>query len=166
MNLDFLSIDVGSLIFTLCNTLILFLVIKHFLFGRVNKILDARKADVTQTYQKADDTMKNAQKLESDYNNLMANAKEESAEMIKAATKKAQVRSDEIIEQARTDANAMKNKAAAEIEREKKRAESQIKGEISELAVQIAEKVVEKEINSSDHERLINEFIENVGEFE
>ena len=42
-NLDFLSIDAGSLIFTLLNTIILFLIIKHFLFGRVNKVLEEKR---------------------------------------------------------------------------------------------------------------------------
>ena len=52
--LGFLSIDIGTIIFTLCNLLILFLVFKHFLFGRVHKILDERQNDVSETYNKAD----------------------------------------------------------------------------------------------------------------
>ncbi len=163
-NLDFLSIDTGSLIFTLINTLILFLVIKHFLFGRVNKILEERKNDISSTYKKADETMANAKKLEADYNELMADAKEKSAEIVKSASQKALKRSDEIIEQAKNEAVNITKKANEEIEREKKRARSQLKNEISDIAVQIAGKVVEKEITKDDHERLINDFIENAGE--
>ncbi len=163
-NLDFLSIDTGSLIFTLTNTLILFLVIKHFLFGRVNKILEERKENISSTYKKADEAMANAKKLEADYNELMADAKEKSAEIVKSASQKALKRSDEIIEQAKNEAVNITKKANEEIEREKKRARSQLKNEISDIAVQIAGKVVEKEITKDDHERLINDFIENAGE--
>ncbi len=163
-NLDFLSIDTGSLIFTLSNTLILFLVIKHFLFGRVNKVLEERKEYISSTYKKADETMENAKKLESDYSELMADAKEKSAEIVKSASQKALKRSDEIIEQAKAEAVNITKKANEEIEREKKRARSQLKNEISDIAVQIAGKVVTKEINSDDHERLINDFIENAGD--
>lgn len=89
--LDFLSIDTGTIVLTLLNTLILFLVVKHFLFGRVNKILEERQADVTKTYEEADKAKEKAKALEADYTELMAKAKDESAEIVKNATKKAQV---------------------------------------------------------------------------
>lgn len=164
MNLSFLSIDVGTIIFTLCNLLILFWVFKHFLFGRVHKILDERQNDVSETYKKADDALDHAKKLESEYTGLMEGAKEESAEMIKAASRKAQLRSDEIISEAKSEASAILAKADEDVEREKKRAQNELRGEISELAVLVAEKVVEKEINEADHDRFINDFIENVGD--
>lgn len=163
-NLSFLSIDVGTIFFTLCNLLILFLVFKKFLFGRVHKILDERKNDVAEKFQKADDAMEHAKKLETEYTGLMENAKTESAEMIKEASKKAQQRSDEIIAEAKTEASAILAKADEDVEREKKRAQNELRGEISELAVMVAQKVVEKEINAADHDRMINDFIENVGE--
>ncbi len=164
MNLSFLSIDVGTIIFTLCNLLILFWVFKHFLFGRVHKILDERQNDVSETYKKADDALEHAKSLETEYTGLMENAKEESAEMIKAASKKAQQRSDEIISEAKSEASAILAKADEDVEREKKRAQNELRGEISELAVLVAQKVVEKEINEADHDRFINDFIENVGD--
>ncbi|MGN0614401.1 MAG: F0F1 ATP synthase subunit B [Porcipelethomonas sp.] len=164
MNLSFLTIDIGTIIFTLCNLLILVWVFKHFLFGRVHKILDERQNDVSETYKKADDALEHAKNLETEYTGLMEGAKEESAEMIKAASQKAQQRSDEIISEAKSEAFAIKARADEDIEREKKRAQNELRGEISELAVLVAEKVVEKEINEADHERFINDFIENVGD--
>lgn len=164
MTLDFLSIDTGSILFTLLNTLILFLVIKHFLFGRVRKILDERKSAVSETYRKADESMENAKKMEAEYKSLMDNAKEESAQIIKNAAQKAQLRSDEIIAQAKNNAAAIMEKSTQDIEREKKRAKSELQSEISDIAVMVASKVVEKEISEADHERFINDFIENVGD--
>ena len=163
-NLSFLSIDIGTIIFTLCNLLILVWVFKHFLFDRVHKILDERQNDVSETYKKADEALENAKNLETEYTGLMKNAKDESAEIIKAASKKAQVHSEEIIAQAKLEAAAVKTRAEEDIEREKKRAQNELRGEISELAVLVAEKVVEKEISETDHERFINDFIENVGD--
>lgn len=163
-NLDFLSIDAGSLIFTLINTLILFGVLKHFLFGRVNKILDERKQYISSTYEKADEAKNDAEKLREEYTQLMSEAKEKSAEIVKEATQKATRRSDEIIAQAKAEAVSISHKAEEEIEIEKKRARGQLKNEISDIAVAIAEKIVEKEISKDDHERLINDFIENAGE--
>lgn len=160
----FLTIDPVTMIATLINTLILFLVLKHFLFKPVNKILDERKQNVEETYRQADEKLTEAARLESEYTEKLANAKEESAEIVKNATKRAQTRSDEIIAEAKSEASSLIVKANADIEKEKKRAVNQIKDEISDIALAVAEKVVEKEIDPKDHERLIESFISELGE--
>ena len=160
----FLTIDPVTMIATLLNTLILFLVLKHFLFKPVNKILDERKEKVEKTYKEADDKLTEASRLETEYTEKLANAKAESAEIVKNATKRAQLRSDEIIAEAKTEASGLIVKANADIEKEKKRAVNQIKDEISDIALMVAEKVVEKEISPKDHERLIENFISEFGE--
>lgn len=162
--LDFLSIDVGSLLFTLLNTLILFLVIKHFLFGRVHAVLEARQQEVAKTYQDAEDASRHASELEEEYTGLMQNAKTESEQLIRNATRTAQFRSEEILAQARKDSGDMLEHAAAQIEQDKKRARNQLRGEISDLAVEVAQKVVERDLNQSDHDRLISDFIDSVGD--
>lgn len=164
MNLDFLSIDVGSILFNLINTLILFLVIKHFLFKPVNAMLDQRKAEIEETYSKADEALESAKQSEKQYNELIGNARDESAQIIKNASDTANRRSEEIIRNAKNDADMIIKKANSEIEREKANARTAIKDEVSELAVLMAEKVVDKEIDKNDHRRFIDEFIENVGE--
>lgn len=160
----FLTIDPVTMIATLINTLILFLVLKHFLFKPVNKILDERKKNVEDTYRQADEKLTEAARLESEYTEKLANAKAESAEIVKNATKRAQTRSDEIIAEAKSEASSIIVKANADIEKEKKRAVNQIKDEISDIALAVAEKVVEKEIDPKDHERLIESFISELGE--
>ncbi len=161
---DFLSIDPATIILTLANTLILFLVLKHFLFDRVNKVMDDRKNEVVDTFKRADEAEQNAKQLELEYNEKLNKAKEESAEIVKTATKKAQMRSDEIIADAKAEAKNIVDNAGAEIEREKKIAVNQIKDEIAEIAFSAAEAVIEKEINTQDNEKLIESFIDSVGE--
>ena len=79
---EFLSIDLTTIIATLLNTLILFLVLKHFLFDKVNKVIEDRKNDVKETYRQADEAKENAEKLEAEYTNRLEGAKEESAQII------------------------------------------------------------------------------------
>ena len=153
MNLDFLSIDPGSIFFTLINTLILFLVIKHFLFKPVNKMLEERKDDIALTYSKADNALEKAKEAEEHYNKLISGARDESADIIKAASEKANRRSEEILNNAKADAIQIKQSARSEI-----------RSEISDLAVMVASKIVDKEINEQDQRRFIDEFIENVGD--
>ena len=161
---DFLSINLTTIIASWLNLLILFLVFKHLLFNKVNKVLEDRKNDVAETYRKADEANENAQKLEAEYAERISGAKEESAQIIQAATRKAQQRSDEIIAEAKVEAKGITEQARNEIEREKKIAVNKIKDDITDIAFQAAQAVIEKDLTSEDNERLIGEFIDNVGE--
>ena len=161
---EFMSIDLTTIIATLLNTLILFLILKHFLFDKVNKVIKDRQEEIRASYDRADEAEKNAQKLEADYNEKIGQAKQEGAEIIRDATKKAQARADEIIDEARVEAKGIRTNAENEIEREKKIAVNAIKDEISQIAFSAAAAVVEKDLTSEDNERLIEKFIDNVGE--
>ena len=161
---DFFGIDLTTIIGVLLNTLILFLIFKKFLFDKVNAVLEERNGDVAKTYEDADKALENAKQLEIEYTEKIAAAKEESAEIVKNATKKAQTRSDEIIADAKNEARNIIDKAGADIEKEKKRAVNQIKDEISDIALSIASQVVSKEIDEKTHEQLIESFIDEIGE--
>ncbi|MDE7279254.1 MAG: F0F1 ATP synthase subunit B [Oscillospiraceae bacterium] len=163
-NFDFFSIDLTTIVGTILNTLILFLVIKHFLFDKVNAILESRRTEVAKTYEDADSALSNAKRLEAEYTDKLSAAKEESAEIVKNATRKAQTRSDEIIAGAKDEARGIVDKANADIEKEKKRAVNQIKDEISDIAMSIASQVVSKEIDQNTHKQLIESFIDEIGE--
>lgn len=161
---DFLSVNLTTIIGTWLNFIILFLVIKHFLFDKVNKILEERKNDVENSYKEADDAKEKALKLESEYREKLESSKEQSAQIIAEATKKAQVRSDEIIGEARNEAKNITEKARDEIERERKIAVNQIKDDITDIAFSAATAVVRKDLKTDDNEKLIEDFIDSVGE--
>lgn len=161
---SFLSVNLTTIIATLLNTLILFLVLKHFLFDKVNKVIADRESDIKESYDKAEQANANAEKLEADYNEKIGKAKEESAEIIRDATRKAQSRADEIMEDARVEAKGISENARMEIEREKKIAVNAIKDEITDIAFSAAAAVVEKDMSGEDNEKLIEKFIDSVGE--
>lgn len=161
---EFLTIDPTTIILTLANTLILFLVLKHFLFDKVNKVIDDRQNEIAESYKNADEAQRKAESLAAEYDEKIGQAKEEGAEIVRAATVKAQTRSDEIIAEARAEAKGIVDNANDEIEREKKIAVNQIKDEITEIAISAASAVAEKEISAADNERLIESFINSVGE--
>ncbi|MGN1134418.1 MAG: F0F1 ATP synthase subunit B [Oscillospiraceae bacterium] len=161
---DFLSIDPTTIVLVLINTLILFLILKHFLFDRVNKVIESRQNDVAEIYKNADEAQKDAEKLKEEYTQKLSSAKEESAQIVSDATKRAQSRSDEIIADAKAEAKSILDNADEQIQREKKLAVNQIKNDITEIAFSAAEAVIAKDLSSDDNEKLIESFIENVGE--
>lgn len=162
--LEFISIDVWRMIMQVINLIILFLLVKKFLFKPVQNILAKRQQEVDTMYADAQTAQTEAENMRDEYTRNLANAKQEAADIIHSASQTAQNRSEEMLREAQTEAAAIKAKANADIAREKKKAINEIKDEISGMAVDIAGKVVEREINENDHKNLIDEFIGNVGD--
>ncbi|MBR5805592.1 MAG: F0F1 ATP synthase subunit B [Oscillospiraceae bacterium] len=162
--LAFFTVDVWTMLFTWVNMLILFTVMKKFLFKPVMNILDQRDAEIKKIYDDANDANEKAVTLEKEYSEKMAQARDEAGEIIKQATLTAQKREKEIIESAHQQVAAMTRRAETQIAQERKKAYQEIKEEISDISVAIAGKMVGREITAADHEALISQFIENVGE--
>ena len=102
--------------------------------------------------------------MRDDYEQRLASAKQEAGEILRDASQKAQLRSEEMLDETRQQTAAMKAKASAEIEQEKKKAANEIKDEVSSIAMDIASKVVEREISAADHAALVDAFISNMGD--
>lgn len=162
--LEFFTVDVWTMIFTWVNMLIVYVVVKKLLFKPVLKVLDRRDAEIKKIYDDANEANEKATVLEREYSAKMAQARDEAGEIIKQATLSAQRREQEIISSAQEKANNMTKRAEAEIAQERKKAYQEIKEEISDISVAIAGKMVQREISARDHEALISQFIENVGE--
>ena len=105
-----------------------------------------------------------AEAMKAEYEQNLQNARAEANEIVANAQKTATARGEEIVGEARAQAAALKQKAEADIAQERKKAVNEVKDEIGGIAMEIASKVVEREIREEDHRDLIDEFIKNVGE--
>ena len=152
---DLVTLAPWTFIFQICNLLILTAGVKHFLFKPVQQILAKRKEEIEASYTEAEKAEGDAQAMKEEYETRLASAKEEAAEIVKSATARAN---------ARAEAAALKSKADAEIESERRKAAGELKNDISELALDIAGRVVEKEIDPETHKELIDDFISRVGD--
>ncbi len=162
--LSFVTIDVWTLIFTWCNLLILFLLMKKFLFGPIQKILKQRDDEINDIYEKAKSHEISASELEAEYTKKLAGAKSEAASIVDTAVKNASMRSDEIISDAESKATSIITRADKQIALERQKAMSEIKSDISSLALDIAEKIIEKDMNDEDHNRMIDKIMDEMGE--
>jgi len=163
VNLPLVTIDPGTIVFTLINTLIIFILFKVFLFKPVGKILDKRNEMAAAEIAEAKRAKESAAKTEQEYIEKLAKSKEEAADIMKQATLRAQKREEEIVNEANQKAAEIKARAEENIERDKQRAVNDIKDEISDIVIMAASKVVEKEISAKDNEAIIADFLQNVG---
>ena len=160
----FVGVNFWSALFILLNTLIIFFVARKFLFGPVMKIITDRQKEIDDMYTQAGNARDEAAKLQSEYEDKLSAAAATSERLVKEATVRAQSREEEIIRQANERAEAIRTKASADIAQEKKKAINDAKDEISVIALAIAGKVVERQLDAEDQSKLVDSFIEELGE--
>lgn len=161
---SFVGVNPWTALFTFCNMLITFGVLAKFLFNPVKKMIDDRQKEIDDLYADAEGAKQKAHALEADYEAKLQNAKAERDAILKDAADRATKRGEELIAEARADAAAVRAAAQADAAREKQRAVQELKQEIGGMAVELATQVVQREIDAKDHRKLIDEFIEKVGE--
>ena len=137
---------------------------KRFLFKPIQKILAQRQQEVDNIYADADSAKQDAESAKAEYEGHLLTARTEAEAITERAVKNAQTRSDAMLASAQSEAAAMREKASRDIEIERRKAMNEMKREISGLAVEIASKVAEKEIDEKQHEALIERFIDELGE--
>ena len=160
----FISFDTWTALFILLNTVTMFLVLKHFLFQPVLKMIKDRQDEIDNMYDEADKAKASASALQAEYQQKLAVAADTSERIVKEAMVRGQSREEEIIRQANAEAAAIMDKAAADIAQEKKKAINDAKDEISGMAMAIAEKVVGRQLKTEDQEKLFDEFLSELGE--
>ena len=163
-SLDIISVNIWSILISLANLLIIFLILKKFLFKPVQRVMNTRQEQVDKIFSEADQSRDSANQMKQEYEQRLSSARQEADSMIKTAAQTAQRKSDQIISDAKTQASHVKQKAEEEIAQQKKQMLQDVRSEISELAVDIASKVVEREINQKVYEGFVDDFIKNVGE--
>ena len=161
---SFVSFNVWTSIFTLLNLLLLFFVMKKFLFKPIKQMIDDRQKEIDDLYTDAGNAKESALALEKEYQAKLSAATETSDRIVKEAVARGQAREEEILRAANAEASAILDKAAADIAQEKKKAINDAKDEISGIAIAIAEKVVCRELNAEDQADLVDSFIAKLGD--
>ena len=161
---SFIGINPWTALFVLLNTLTIFFVGKKFLFGPVMKMITDRQKEIDGMYESAGSAKDEAEALRDEYQRKLSDAQATSDRIVKEAMARGQAREEEILRKANADAAAIMDKASADIAQEKKKAINDAKNEISGLAMAIAGKVVERELNEADQAKLIDSFIDGLGD--
>jgi F-type H+-transporting ATPase subunit b len=163
-SLDVISVNIWQIVISLLNLLLLFLVVKKFLFGPVRKILAKRQGEIDVHYDAAKQAELDAQRDRAEWESKLAGADAQAEAILQSATENAQYRSDKIVAEAQERAQSILRVAQNEAELERKKAVDGIKREIVEVSGALAEKMLEREIKADDHRALIDSFIEEIGD--
>ena len=158
------AVNPVTLIAQICNLFLQLFVVKKFFLNKILAILDARREAADKEIVDAKNAREEAMTIKATYEENMRQAKAEANALLAHAQKTASARSEEIINQAQAQAVQIKEKAAADIAQEKKKVINDAKDEISGISMAIAEKVVERQLNAADQQKLIDQFINDLGD--
>lgn len=162
--LEIISVNIWQILISLANLVILFLLMKKFLYKPVHKMLDERQKAVDSQYKDADDAKRIAEEDRDRWEQKMQTAETAANEILQNATDNASRRGDAIIAEAKDKADGIVRAAENEAELQRIKAEDDIKNDIVDLSAALTEKLLSREINSDDHKAFIDSFIEDLGD--
>lgn len=163
-SLDVISINLWQILVSLINLILLFLIIKKFLYKPTKKMLETRQNSIDSQYKAAKDAEDEAMQNKAAYEEKLSSAKKEADSVIQSAVDTATLREKEILAEAKEKAEGIVRKAREDAELEKRKSEESIKQEIVEVGTLLAEKMLEREISAEDHKDIIDSFIDSIGD--
>ncbi len=162
--LEVISVNIWQIIIALLNLVVMFFILKRFLFKPVKNILAQRRNEVDKIYDEAQKNREEAVGMKQTFEANLAHAREEADSIVHNATQTAQHKSEIMLQEASMTAARIKQKAQEEVLTEKAQMLQDVRSEIAGIAVEIASEVMGREIKKEDHEAFVNDFIKNVGD--
>ena len=160
----FVGVNFYTMILAWVNILILYLVLCKLLFNPIKNMIDSRQKEIDDLYTDAESSRESAEAMKAEYEQKLALADAEGEEIRRAAQRRATLREEEILREAEDTARLTLRRAEEQIELEKARALSEVKDEVSTLAVEIATAIIGRDVDGAEHATLIDDFISQVGE--
>lgn len=162
--LGIISVNLWQIIISLANLLIIFWILKKVLWKPVKQAMDQRQAEVDKQYADAAEAEAKAEADKAAWAAKLATADEEARARIAAADETARRHGDRVIVEARVKADGILRQAEAAAELERKKAEAGMKQEMAAVGAALAEKMLERELNAADHEKMIESFLDEMGD--
>jgi F-type H+-transporting ATPase subunit b len=163
LNAGGFTFNVGDMLAQLVLFIILLFLLKKFAWKPLMGIMKEREEHIASEIETAEKNRLEAEKLAKEAQEEIRNTRVQAQAIIEEAKETAREQETSIINAAREEAERLKEAARAEIEQEKEKAIKALQDQVASLSVKIASKVIEKELTLEDQEKLINEYIKEVG---
>ncbi len=163
-SLDIISVNIWHILISLCNLVLLFWIIKKFLYKPVKETMAKRQEQIDSQYAAAKEAEDAALSHQAEWEDRMATARETADAMIKDAADTAKLRGETIVEDAKQKADGIVRQAQTHADLERRNAEEGIRREIVDISTALASKMLEREVKAEDHRQLIDSFLDTIGD--
>ena len=155
---------VGDMLATLFFFAVLLFLLKKFAWGPLMNVMEQREKHVADEIAKAEQNRRDAEEASKKMAAQLSNTKAEAQKIIEDARQAGAKQEQEIIDSAIREAERLKDEAQLEIQHEKEKAIQALQDQVASLSVLIASKVIEKELSEEDQDKLISDYLKDVGE--
>jgi F-type H+-transporting ATPase subunit b len=159
-----LTFDPGPAVWSLLTFAVLVALLGKVAFKPIAEALDRRSQTIKQSLDEAEKARAEGRKLLADYENKLADARVEANKIIEEGRSLGENVRKETVEKANAEAAALLQRAREEIERQKQKGVQELKDTVAALSVQIASRVIEKELNEAAHRQLIENLIRDLSQ--
>ena len=151
---EIISVNLWQILVSLLNLVILFLIIKKFLYQPVKNVLKSRQEKIDEKNSQAEAYLSEAEETKAQLESRLNDAENQADEILNEATVNATRRKEKILAEARDEADAIIRQARTNAELEMKKAESDIKTQIVDVSFALGEKIIERELKNAFFKRI------------
>jgi F-type H+-transporting ATPase subunit b len=155
-----------TVVATVLSFLLLVYLLSKYAWKPLMKMMEDRRTNIESMLAQAEDERQQAEKIKREYQEEMRKARQEAQEVIAKATKISENQASEILAASHVEAEKIKKSALADIGRERDRAISEVKAQVADLSVLVAEKIIRQKLDMKGQGELIEQFIQEVGEIQ
>ena len=159
-----ISTIIGDFILIAGSFLLLIFLVKKYAWGNITSILDQRAEKISSDIDGAEEARKKAEELASKREAELAGSRTEAKTIIENAKETAEKSKADILAEAKLEAGRLKEKANQEIAQNKAEALQSVKGEVADLTVSLAGKIISQNLDGHAHKELIDQYIDQLGE--
>lgn len=145
----------------ICFVVVAFL-LTRFAFPKLREAVEAREKTIQDALEDTERSRNEAQKLLDDYKKQLSEARSEANRVIEEARRQAEDVRKDLVAKAEKDAQAVVSRAQQQIEAERNRTVQELQGQIADMSIELAEKVVGRSLDGQSQRELVEAYIKEV----
>ncbi len=153
----------GDMVFVMISFLILMYLIKLVAWKPITKMMQNRSDKIASDIDSAKESRDKAAELAQKRQAELAKTREDANSLINTAKQNGQRQREQIVEDARQEASNLKSSAEKDIEQQRQEALANSRKDVASLSIEIASKIISKELNEQDQKGLVDSYIEGLG---
>lgn len=159
-----LEIDLSAVLWTVVNLLVLYLLLKRFLFGPVTAIMETRTKLIQDGLDQAQTAQEEAQAMRAQYEEQLARAQQEGSQIVDRARSRGQQEYETLVARAREDAHRTARDAQQQLDAQREEMLRGVRREVASLALLAAAKVSQQAVDEQANRDLVDAFLAEAGE--
>lgn len=162
MDNPLVQVDPGLYVWTILIFLVLLFLLMKFAWKPLLAMLEKREDNIRHALLDAEKARDELTNVKQDTEKLLSEARNESQAIVAAGKKNAERLKDEIIEKAQSKSDTLLTEVKKQIQVEKERAIADVKAEVVNLSMEIAQKLIKKNLTKEDNLKLINDSLNSI----